>query len=97
MTCHTRAAVNHGVAVRGLSKAQLDGSVPLPLEFLAIARPAPNPVTSYSGAPDPDWFFQRHSGSGQTGDMPIVFPVDFLWQLPLQAKARLGFNQESSD
>lgn len=90
ITCHARASVNHGVAVRGLPQEQLDGSKPLHLEFLQPPKSLLNPRTGYAGAPDPDWFFQRHSGVGN--GLPIVFQVDFLWQLPFQTKPRQGFN-----
>ena len=95
ITCHARASVNHGVAVPELSPEQRDGSKPLRLEFLLPPKSTLNPRTGYAGAPDPDWFFQRYSGPGS--DLPIVYPVDFLWRLPFQTKPRKGFNSDLTE
>ena len=45
------------------------------------------------GPPDPDWFYQRHSGLLR-GDLRIVYPVDFFWQLPLKTKPRRSFDKK---
>lgn len=84
MTCHARSSVAEGVKLAIPPKPGL-----APNQFPNPFKSA-KPALGFVGTPDPQWFYQAHS-RGPEGAYQLLYPVDFLWQLPLLTKQRTGF------
>ena len=75
ITCHARATVNAG----GVSGFPIFGEqAVLPL----VTGDSLQPVLTYSGRPDPSWYF-LDSGNGST---LRNLQTDFIWAIPLKAR-----------
>ena len=76
ITCHSRAAVN----ASGSSSFPFFGQAAgLPL----IATDPLQPVPTYNGPPDPNWFFEGTSNGLSLRNLQ----TDFIWAIPFQANS----------
>ena len=80
MTCHARATVSNNTVGLGVS--------------LGVGKSI-TPFQGYVGAPDPTWFFQTQSAP-PARSAPIVYPVDFLWELAQLPVSRADCPDESN-
>ena len=77
MTCHARAAVNAGGARVIPFLGQQAAVLPL------IGGDPLQPVPTYSGRPDPSWYFLDTSHGTELRNLQ----TDFIWAIPFKARS----------